>query len=127
MLGFRRLAGGNAPWVYNLSKYPCSQRENRKGPKLTPQQQAVIIRIVSRGNKTADDAARLFSVHPATVARLLSRSRVTAGLKCGRVAPEDCSSEAPTDPDMRDYRIRLFSPRLRYVTGEGRMRGCGKG
>ena len=45
----------------------------------------------------------------------------------GRVAPEDCSSEAPTDPDMRDYRIRLFSPRLRYVTGEGRMRGCGKG
>ena len=29
----------------------------------------------------AADAARLFSVHPATVARLLSQSRVTAGLK----------------------------------------------
>jgi hypothetical protein len=55
------------------------------------------------------------------------RKNYRSDLKRGRVAPEDCSSEAPTDPDMRDYRIRLFSPRLRYVTGEGRMRGCGKG
>jgi hypothetical protein len=48
-------------------------------------------------------------------------------IRGGRVAPEGCSSEAPTDPDTRDYRIRLFRPRLSYVTGEGRMRGCGKG
>jgi hypothetical protein len=56
--------------------------------------------------------------------KLLVRSRYR---ESGRVAPEGCYSEAPTDPDMRDYRIRLFSPRLSYVTGEGRMRGCGKG
>ena len=43
----------------------------------------------------------------------------------GRVAPRDCSPEAPTDPDMRISRIRLFGPRLCYVTVEGRMRGCG--
>jgi DNA invertase Pin-like site-specific DNA recombinase len=62
----------------------AARREGRIGgrrPKLTPQQQAEIVRMVSRGNKTAADAARLFSVHPATVARLLSRARVTAGLK----------------------------------------------
>jgi hypothetical protein len=28
--------------------------------------------------------------------------------KSGRVAPGDCSPGAPTDPDVRDYRIRLF-------------------
>jgi hypothetical protein len=45
----------------------------------------------------------------------------------GRVAPGNCFPEAPTDPDVRDYRIRHFGPRLRYVTVEGRMRGCGSG
>jgi hypothetical protein len=35
--------------------------------------------------------------------------------------------EAPTDPDVRNYRIRLFSTRLRYVTGAKRIRGCGSG
>ena len=38
----------------------------------------------------------------------------------GRVASGDCSPEAPTDPDVRIFRIRLFGPRLRYVTGEER-------
>src|SRR5215470_9324102 len=53
-----------------------ARREGRIGgrrPKLTPQQRAEIIRIVSKGNKTGADAARLFAVHPATVSRLLSR------------------------------------------------------
>jgi DNA invertase Pin-like site-specific DNA recombinase len=62
----------------------AARREGRIGgrrPKLNPQQQREIVRMVSRGNKTAADAARLFSVHPATVARLLSRARVTAGFK----------------------------------------------
>jgi DNA invertase Pin-like site-specific DNA recombinase len=62
----------------------AARREGRIGgrrPKLTSRKQAEIVRIVSRGNKTAADAARLFNVHPATVARLLSRTRVTAGLK----------------------------------------------
>src|SRR5436309_1325350 len=54
-----------------------ARREGRIGgrrPKLTPQQQAEIRRMVSRGNKTAADAARLFRIHPATVCRLLARS-----------------------------------------------------
>ena len=51
-------------------------REGRVGgrrPKLSPQQQAEVRRIVSRGDKTAADAARLFRIHPATVCRLLAR------------------------------------------------------
>lgn len=53
-----------------------ARREGRVGgrrPKLTRQQQAEIIRMVAKGEKTAADAARLFKVHPATVSRLLSR------------------------------------------------------
>jgi DNA invertase Pin-like site-specific DNA recombinase len=55
----------------------AARREGRVGgrrPKLTLQQQAEIIRMVSKGNKTAADAARLFAVHPATVSRLLARA-----------------------------------------------------
>jgi DNA invertase Pin-like site-specific DNA recombinase len=44
-------------------------------PKLKPPQKAEIIRMVSKGTKTAADAARLFGVHPATVYRLLSEAR----------------------------------------------------
>src|SRR5947199_5844943 len=53
-----------------------ARREGRIGgrrPKLSPQQQAEIRRMVSRGHKTAADAARLFRIHPATVCRLLAR------------------------------------------------------
>jgi len=53
-----------------------ARREGRIGgrrPKLSPQQQAEIRRMVSRGGKTAADAARLFRIHPATVCRLLAR------------------------------------------------------
>jgi len=42
-------------------------------PKLSPQQQAEIKKMVSKGDKTAADAARLFKIHPATVSRLLAR------------------------------------------------------
>jgi hypothetical protein len=42
-------------------------------------------------------------------------------------SPRGLLPEAPTDPDVRNSRIRLFGPRLRYVTGEERMRGCGSG
>jgi len=58
-----------------------ARREGRIGgrrPKLTPQQQAEITRMVSRGEKTAADAARLFKIHPATVSRLLSQARLAA-------------------------------------------------
>ena len=53
-----------------------ARQEGRIGgrpPKLSPQQQAEIRKMVSRGKKTAADAARLFKVHPATVSRLLRR------------------------------------------------------
>ena len=35
-------------------------------------------------------------------------------LKC-RVAPGGYPPEAPTDPDVRDSRIRLLGERIRYV------------
>ena len=44
-------------------------------PKLTEQQQSEIISIVTSGQKSAADAARLFNVHPSTVARLLAKNR----------------------------------------------------
>jgi len=56
-----------------------ARRQGRIGgrrPKLRSQQQAEIIKMVSRGRKTAADAARLFDVHPATVSRLLAHARM---------------------------------------------------
>ena len=53
-----------------------ARREGRIGgrrPKLSPQQEAEIRKMVSKGHKTAADAARLFKIHPATVCRLLAR------------------------------------------------------
>ena len=46
-------------------------------PKHSPQQQAEIRKMVSKGRKTAADAARLFKVHSATVSRLLSKAYAT--------------------------------------------------
>src|SRR2546423_9121438 len=54
-----------------------ARREGRIGgrpAKLTPQQQSEIRKMVSKGRKTAADAAHLFKVHPATVSRLLARA-----------------------------------------------------
>ena len=45
--------------------------------KLTPQQQKEIVSLVTSGQKTGADAARLFRVHPSTVVRLLARHRMT--------------------------------------------------
>src|SRR6202035_4176551 len=42
-------------------------------------------------------------------------------------SPRELLPEAPTDPDMRISRIRLFGSRLRYVTREVRRRGVGSG
>jgi DNA invertase Pin-like site-specific DNA recombinase len=53
-----------------------AREEGRIGgrrPKLSPQQQAEIRKMITRGDKTAADAARLFKIHPATVSRLLAR------------------------------------------------------
>jgi DNA invertase Pin-like site-specific DNA recombinase len=45
-------------------------------PKLRLQQQEEIDAMVSKGTKTAADAARLFNVHPATVSRLLANAGI---------------------------------------------------
>ena len=61
-----------------------ARREGRIGgrpPKLTPQQQSEVVRMISRERKTAADAARLFGVHPATISRLLSRARTSGGFR----------------------------------------------
>lgn len=53
-----------------------ARKEGRLGGrrhKLKENQQQEIIQLVSSGQKSAADAARLFNVHPATVSRLLSR------------------------------------------------------
>lgn len=44
--------------------------------KLTQLQQMEVVHLVDSGQKTAADAARLFNVHPSTVARLLARSKL---------------------------------------------------
>jgi len=41
-------------------------------PKLDAHQRQAIVAMVSSGQKTAADAARLFKIHPATVSRLLA-------------------------------------------------------
>lgn len=54
----------------------AAREEGRIGgrrPKLSAEQESEVRRMVSMGEKTAADAARLFKVHPATVSRLLAR------------------------------------------------------
>ena len=54
----------------------AARQQGRVGgrrPKLSPQQQSEIRKMVSEGDKTAAAAARLFKVHPDTVSRLLKQ------------------------------------------------------
>src|SRR6516225_12076834 len=56
-----------------------ARREGRIGgrrAKLTTTQQKEIIRLVTKGRKTAADAARLFEVHPATISRIVAQHRM---------------------------------------------------
>jgi DNA invertase Pin-like site-specific DNA recombinase len=56
----------------------AARKEGRVGgrrPKLTTQQQKEIVSMVTSGQKTGADAARLFQVHPSTVVRILSKHR----------------------------------------------------
>jgi DNA invertase Pin-like site-specific DNA recombinase len=62
----------------------AAREEGRIGgrrPKLSAQQQVEIRKMVSKGHRTAADAARLFKVHPATVSRLMAR---TSSMKVSR-------------------------------------------
>ena len=55
----------------------AAREEGRIGgrrPKLSAQQQSEIRKMITKGDKTAADAARLFKVHPATISRLLTRT-----------------------------------------------------
>lgn len=66
----------------------AARREGRIGgrrPKLSSQQKAEIVRIVSTEEKTAADAARLFNVHPATVSRLVSQTQIKRRSKRTRI------------------------------------------
>jgi DNA invertase Pin-like site-specific DNA recombinase len=57
----------------------AARLEGRVGgrrPKLSDQQRSEIQKMVTKGDKTAADAARLFKVHPATVSRLLARANL---------------------------------------------------
>jgi len=60
----------------------AARKQGRVGgrrPKLTPNQQQEVIQLVSSGKKSAADAARLFRVHPSTVARLLAAKSISQG------------------------------------------------
>ena len=53
-------------------------RVGGRRPKLSPQQQSEIRKMVSEGEKTAAAAARLFNVHPSTVWRLMNTKETYA-------------------------------------------------
>ena len=56
----------------------AARQEGRIGgrrPKRTLQQQKEIVTLVTCGQKTGADAARLFRVYPSTVVRLLAKNR----------------------------------------------------
>jgi DNA invertase Pin-like site-specific DNA recombinase len=57
-----------------------ARRQGRVGgrrPKLTARQQQEIVEMVVSERKSGSEAARLFNVHPATVSRLVAKSRQT--------------------------------------------------
>ncbi|MGO8848063.1 MAG: recombinase family protein [Syntrophobacteraceae bacterium] len=54
----------------------AARKQGRVGgrrPKLKAHQQEEIVHLVTSGQKTAADVARLFNIHPSTVSRLLQR------------------------------------------------------
>lgn len=61
-----------------LASARADGRIGGRRPKLTPRQQKEVVQLIEAGQKSAADAARLFNVHPSTVARLLAKSRLGA-------------------------------------------------
>jgi DNA invertase Pin-like site-specific DNA recombinase len=56
----------------------AARKQGRVGgrrPKLKANQQQEIVRLVTSGQKTAADVARLFNIHPSTVSRLMQRRK----------------------------------------------------
>lgn len=63
----------------------AARSEGRIGgrrPKLTAHQQQEVIQMVAASKRTAADAARLFNVHPSTVARLMARNKIAGEASC---------------------------------------------
>ena len=84
------------------------------------QQQDRSLTVAESSIAAVDD---LPTVAPATGAPPDSPSK--EGRSVRRVAPGDCSPGAPTDPDVRNSRIRLIRARSRYVTFRRMIRGAG--
>jgi DNA invertase Pin-like site-specific DNA recombinase len=59
-----------------LDQARAEGRVGGRRPKLTPQQQKEIIKMVSSNKKTASEVARLFNVHASTISRLLYRNKL---------------------------------------------------
>lgn len=58
----------------------AARKQGRIGgrrPKLNTHQQMEILQLVTSGQKSSADVARLFNVHPSTISRLLQRSKTT--------------------------------------------------
>ena len=56
----------------------AARKQGRVGgrrPKLRPEQAMEVVRLVTSGEKTSAEAARLFNVHPSTISRLLHRAK----------------------------------------------------
>ncbi len=60
----------------------AARKQGRVGgrrPKLKAHQQEEIVQLVTSGQMTAADAARLFNIHPSTVSRLLQQGKKLGG------------------------------------------------
>ena len=82
----------------------AAREEGRIGgrrSKLTPQQQVEIRKMVSKGDKTAADAARLFKIHPATVSRLLARTQQPQ--RRGPIMPNNVDGSAPLNSESDNW------------------------
>lgn len=58
----------------------AARKQGRIGgrrPKLKIHQRAEVVHLVTSGQKSSADAARLFNVHPSTVSRLLQQSKIS--------------------------------------------------
>jgi hypothetical protein len=81
---------------------PARGRIGGRRPTLSDQPQAEIRKMITNGNKTAADAARLFKVHPAT-RQCLCFATVSIGPDSGR------SQLLRLAPSSRSYKSLLKS------------------
>jgi len=89
-----------------LERLDSAREEGRVGgrrPKLSDQQQSEIRKMITKGDKTAADAARLFNVHPAT-----DPSKVGWIIECGRT--ENWRIWATTLEDSTFYQCVILRP-----------------